>query len=423
MSAVTPGAPLPRGGKDLLPAAARRRRVIVARLLEEFEAWGFRPVVTPMLEFYEVLARGLTETDRRACVRFIGGSDTDVVALRSDVTPQIARIVAERHGVDWPSDAVMRFAYAADVVRRPTVAREQSEYHQVGVELVGESHCAADAELIALADAVFAALGVKGVRFDLSHRGIARGTLDALHLPGDRLDEVMQAVIRKDRPSAVHCATEAGASEDTLGAIALLCDGYGSAVDLERAKTVITAPSAVRGLEELQAVRAQVEAFGGGISQRIDVDLGELRGFDYYSGIRIRAWVPGASVPVLRGGRYDDLIARYGASVPATGFALDLDALENVVPEAPQSKRARHRMFAIDASADDEPARRAAAVATARARSEGDRTSNQGAVDPARVQQLAVDLGADAISMIRRGPDGSPVVEQFVRVGNDWTQE
>lgn len=427
MSAANPGAALPRGGKDLLPAAARRRRRIVSRLLEEFDSWGFRPVVTPMLEFYEVLARGLTEADRAACVRFVGGSggdsDTDVVALRSDVTPQIARMVAERHGVDWPSDAVMRFAYAADVVRRPTAAREQSEYHQVGVELIGESHWAADAELIALADAVFKALDIRGVRFDLSHRGIARGTLDALRLPEEPLATLTRAVARKDRGTALAVATGAGASTAQLTAVGLLCDGYGPDVDLERARTSIHSPAAVRGLDALQAVREQVDAFDPSISARIDMDLGELRGFDYYSGVRIRAWVPGASVPVLRGGRYDDLIARYGAAVPATGFALDLDALENVMPEPAPTDASRLRMIAIAPDADHASTRHAAAGAAARARGAGEHASSQGVVELPRIQALATELGADAISLVTRDDDGGPVIAQFRRHGDEWIEE
>src|SRR5690606_24298728 len=118
---------LPPGSRDLLPPASRRRRRLTERLIAIFERWGYAQTMTPLLEYYDVLARGLSPEDRRQCVRFIdprgGGA---VVALRSDFTPQIARMAALRRG---SSDApgTLRVCYADDLVRLPDGEREAAE--------------------------------------------------------------------------------------------------------------------------------------------------------------------------------------------------------------------------------------------------------------------------------------------------------
>src|SRR5688500_14005779 len=128
----------PRGARDLLPPACRRRRAVTTALLSTFEAWGYEPVATPAIEYYEVLARGLSEADRRGCVRFIAAGSGELVTLRADVTPQIARMLAQRFGGELAADVTHRFGYAADVLRQPQSSHDRSEVHQVGVELVGD---------------------------------------------------------------------------------------------------------------------------------------------------------------------------------------------------------------------------------------------------------------------------------------------
>ncbi|MCA9711608.1 MAG: ATP phosphoribosyltransferase regulatory subunit, partial [Myxococcales bacterium] len=190
---------LPRGATDRLPAACRRRRALTEGLLSTFEAWGYEPVSTPALEYFEVLARGLSEADRRQCIRFIGTGSGELITLRADVTPQIARMVAQRWGAEMPADAVHRLSYAAEVLRQPSPAREQCEIHQVGIELLGDDDPSADAEVVALADASLRAVGLAEFRLDLAHTRVARGLLQALQLSPELEAEAHARLARKDR--------------------------------------------------------------------------------------------------------------------------------------------------------------------------------------------------------------------------------
>lgn len=325
---------LPPGSRDLLPPASRRRRRLTEKLIGVFERWGYAQTMTPLLEYYDVLARGLSPEDRRQCVRFIdprgGGA---VVALRSDFTPQIARMAALRRS-SAEAPRTFRVCYADELVRLPDGDRDAAELHQAGVELIGDGHPAADAELIALCHASLVEAGLDGFRIDLSHREVVTTVLDHLSLHSDVRSRVEALLARKDRGGIVDSLLEHGIERSRAEAAATLCSLYGDSKVLDRAHDALAPVDGGAALAGLQAVLGQLEELDRAAFERVDVDLGEVRGFEYYTGLRLRVWAPGVPRPLVRGGRYDHLLGRYGAAAPATGFAIDLDALETALRES-----------------------------------------------------------------------------------------
>jgi ATP phosphoribosyltransferase regulatory subunit len=340
-------------------------------------------------------------------VRFIEAHTGDVVALRSDVTPQIARIVAGQRvagTTPWPADAVTRLCYAADVVRQPAGDREQTEYHQAGVELIGDPDPAADAELVALAHEALGEAGLRNFRFDVSHRAVAGGVIDGLGLPAEGRAALGRLLARKDRGSVVELLRAHGLPAAAIEPAAALCDLFGSAAVLERARDVLGDPTSAVGLAELEALLHHLRVVHPGAAEAVDVDLGEVRGFDYYSGLRLRVWAPGVERPVLRGGRYDDLLGRYGTPAPATGFAIDLDALETALHDARGDEPGPARVIAVHPGVDARVGRLEAARLAAAARHSGERAWVQPGVELHRARQLAAWWGAQALTFVE--PDG-----------------
>ncbi|MCA9662280.1 MAG: ATP phosphoribosyltransferase regulatory subunit, partial [Myxococcales bacterium] len=332
MSARPTFAPLPPGARDLLPPVLRRRRRLQERALAVFEAWGYAPVATPAVEYFEVFGRGLTEAERQRCLRFIAPGAEEVEVLRSDVTPQIARLVAQRLRDRLEAGELIRLAYAADVIRKPAAADEAAEEHQVGVELIGDRTAAGDAELVALADAVLDRCGVAGAVFDLAHVGVARSVLDDLEI-GDALRRpLITRLARKDLAGLDAILGEAGASDAARAELRALASLHGSVDVIDRARAVLGA-AARRSLDEIAAVVDAVRGVAPAVLERLSIDLGEIRGHDYYSGLRLRVWAPGSPRPLLRGGRYDGLLRRYGVDAPATGLVIGLDDVERLTSE------------------------------------------------------------------------------------------
>jgi ATP phosphoribosyltransferase regulatory subunit len=321
--------------RDFAPRAAAARRRIAETLLEVFERWGFARVITPAFEYEEVLALGLGDAGRAAAIRFVEPSSGQVVALRPDITPQIARLIATRFRDE---QGPVRLCYEGTVVRLERAGRGQRELIQTGVELAGVASPEGDAEVIALGVAALAAAGLPRPTIDLGHLGLAREVLSALELPAPELDEVRRRIGKRDKSGLEDVLRRSQAPAGVKKFAMTLPDLNGSPEILGRSHKSLP-PGAARALAELREIVAAVEALS--VDARLHVDLGEVRGFDYYTGVRFQAFVPGAPDAVLAGGRYDDLLARYGRPSPAVGFAIDVEAAASALEAAAEAEPRR----------------------------------------------------------------------------------
>lgn len=304
--------PLPPGMRDLLPEEAEQRRALIHGLLDRFALSGYRLVTPPIFELASVLDRGLRSDDH---LKFIEPESGEVCVLRPDMTPQIARIVATRFH-DRPPP--FRLAYEGAVVRRRTSrAKKHRQIPQVGVELCGGAAPGGDLELLALAaDALRSGAGLASFTIDLADAGIVRELFAGM--PAERAEELSLALARKDESSLRELTTD-----DRIRNLAHLHGGRDAIVEAVKllAGTPAEAP-AQRLLALFDAAAAK------DLGARLSADPGEVRSLAYYTGMIFSIYAEGPGEPIGGGGRYDDLLARYGAPMPAVGFGLDLDALE-----------------------------------------------------------------------------------------------
>jgi ATP phosphoribosyltransferase regulatory subunit len=308
--------------RDHAPLAAAARLRVIDTLLAEFDNAGFERVITPAFEYEEVLALGLGAAARAATVRFVEPSSGQVVALRPDITPQIARLIATRFR---DKKGPVRLCYEGTVVRLDRAARGQRELSQAGVELAGVAAPDGDAEVIALGVEALSAVGLARPTIDLGHLGLAREVLASLALPAPALEEARRCIAKRDG-AGLEVVLRAAKGAKAAVAFARRLPELSGAPSL-LASAVREAPTAgiKSAIVDLSAIVAAVEKRR--VDARLHVDLGEVRGFDYYTGVRFQAFVDGAPDAVLRGGRYDDLLARYGRESPAVGFAVDVEAV------------------------------------------------------------------------------------------------
>ncbi|WP_438017197.1 ATP phosphoribosyltransferase regulatory subunit [Sorangium sp. So ce315] len=324
--------PLPAGMRDLLPEEARRRRALARCVLDHFVLHGYQPVALPAFEFAEVLERGLGTLDAADVLRFIEPESGEVAALRPDMTPQIARLVATRLA-DAPRP--IRLCYEGTVLRRRQGrARRHRQIPQAGVELYGVGTLAGDLEILRLAASAVRAAGLDRFVVDLGHAMIARSLLDAV--PAGLAAELSEVLALKDasRLAAVLASPRAtDVPARIVAAIAALPDLAGGgagdpdgAAVFERAGRLLSGTPAEAPLAELRALwdaaRASPE-----LGPALRVDLGELRGLAYYTGAIFHVLADGPGEAIVAGGRYDALLSRFGLPMPAVGYALNLDAV------------------------------------------------------------------------------------------------
>jgi ATP phosphoribosyltransferase regulatory subunit len=307
---------------DLLPPHAAERRALARALLRTFELYGYSLVTAPAFEHAEVIERGLDTTDPRELLRFVDPDSGEVAVLRPDITPQIARIVASRLQ-DTPGP--FRLCYDGRVIRRRRGrARRHKQISQVGVELVGWSGVDADSEVITLAHRVCTESGLRDFRFELSHVSLAQSALD--EVSDAARPAIAAALARKDVAAIETLARASGVATETRKRIELLATMHGDLSVLDRAAKQLRWRRARTALTELRAVINVLTRRG--LKAQLGLDLSETRGSSYYTGVSFSILCDGPGEALGGGGRYDNLIGRYGAPAPATGFALDLENLQ-----------------------------------------------------------------------------------------------
>lgn len=342
---------LPSGVRDHLPLASVRLRAVQAQVRETFVRWGYAGLITPLYEYLEVLERGLGHDRRRETFKFVEPRTGEIVALRPDITPQVARVFATRFA---EQPGIVRLSYDGRVVRfagqgegghasadegpQPTAqadmlggarrgrARtEPREVFQAGAELLGAAGAAADAEVIALLCAALDAAGVAHFQVDLGHGEIAWATLQEA-LPQPAAQRLAAACLgRKDEASLRQLCDELSVPEPHRAALLGLCGWYGPLSVLDEAAAVLVAPAARAALVTLEDVATRL--CDEGLGARLSLDLGELREQGYHDGVCFHAYAAPVPEAIASGGRYDHLTERFGRAAPATGFAIDLEAL------------------------------------------------------------------------------------------------
>ena len=317
-----------------MPETTARLCSIESRLLRVFELWGFSRIITPKLEYEDVLAIGMGEALKGRTYRFDDRQSGRLLAFPPDITPQIARIVATRlDRLPLPH----RLCYSGRVLRQTAIQAGQSrEIFQTGVELIGLDSPEADAEMIAMAIEAMQGLGIEDFKIDLGQVDFCQGIMQACGLDEMALLQLRESISRKDTSAvadllALHDVPVA--SEREIRALPRL---FGGREVLDEAAKVVANPRSLAALKNLNQVLEILDIHG--ISQFLTFDLGETRGFDYHTGITFEGFINGLGESVCSGGRYDNLTSRYGFYSPATGFTFNDLNLLKALERRPESE-------------------------------------------------------------------------------------
>ena len=300
--------PIPSGTRDVLPDEMRELRAICDALRGVFVAEGYGEVATPSLEHESVLARGGAGGTLPA-YRVVDDHGA-VLALRSDMTVPIARVVATRYATAEPP---LRFCYFANAFRSVRPHRgQQREFLQAGVELIGSPAPDGTAEALRLLCAALDATGLREYRVGLGDASLYPALLANAGVPEDARDGLLHELATRDFVGL----------ERKLRQLDLLAD------DRER---LLTVPQRRGGEDvlppEAAALRDVRDLLPANVRERVIFDLGLVRDLSYYTGAVFEVYDPALGQPVGGGGRYDDLLARFGRPLPAVGFALTVDSL------------------------------------------------------------------------------------------------
>jgi ATP phosphoribosyltransferase regulatory subunit len=300
--------PIPPGTRDVLPEEMRELRAIGGRMREAFEAAGYGEVHTPALEYEEVLLRG---DERAAGARYRSFDEKGaVLALRSDMTIPIARVVATRYAGAEPP---LRFSYLAHAWRATERGvGEPREFLQAGIELIGVPGAEGEAEVVALTIAALDAAGLRRHRVGVGNGALYRSLLSSFGVPAEAHLPMLESLSRRDLVALEGLVGRLGLGESERDLLLRLPELRGGPEIL----------GDTPGLEGLRALNERLEERG--VADRVIFDLGLVRELGYYTGSVFEVYDPAVGFTLGGGGRYDELIGRFGRDLPACGLALDV---------------------------------------------------------------------------------------------------
>jgi ATP phosphoribosyltransferase regulatory subunit len=316
---------LPEDIADVLPAEARKVESLRRSILDLYQSYGYELVAPPILEFLDSLLTGTGSDLNLQTFKLVDQLSGRTLGLRADITPQVARIDAHllnRAGVT-------RLCYAGSVAHaRTPVGSSAREQLQLGAEIYGCATWEADFEAISLLLKTLGLAGLSKVYLDLSHAGILMGLLDGQAQDKESIEELYDLLQSKDRPRLTQWSSRVPAK--TAQALMALTELNGPCAEvLAKAKKVLPKHASIdQALNDLERLVATTENLSDGLE--LSIDLSDLRGYQYHSGVMFAAYVEKLPQPIARGGRYDHVGQAFGRSRPATGFSLDLLTLANL---------------------------------------------------------------------------------------------
>ena len=312
---------LPDGIDEVLPPDAVSVEKLRQQLLSLYDSWGYDLVMPAMIEFTDSLLTGTANSLDRKTFRMMDQLTGRQMGLRSDMTPQVARIDAHQ----LANTGTSRFCYCGPLVHAQTDGLNPSRSPlQIGAEIFGNNSIDADIEVVCLMLETLKSIPLNNVSLDLGHVGIFRSLFKQSSLDKALENPLFDMLQRKSIPELKAFLDEQTLSDISRNQFCQLALLNGDIETIKEARTIFKDAA-----EDCLAALDHIEAIANGVQQRfpdvlIHCDLSELRGYEYHTGLVFAAFLPGQGQDIARGGRYDDIGSVFGVARPATGFSADL---------------------------------------------------------------------------------------------------
>ena len=321
----------PDGTKDLLFGECDQRSQVTKTLKDLFTAQGYRRVMTPALEFYDVFGRAAKYLPKETMYKLTDHKGR-LMVLCPDCTVPVARLTATRlKGMPMP----LRLFYNHNIYRMfPELKGKSAEINQVGIELIGGDRLRSDLEVVELAARSLDLIGGGKYRLELCHIGYFKAIMNSLDVDEELKEEIRYQIEQKNYASLTDIL---GEYKDSKAARALLKLPrlFGGAEVFEKAYELFDENGAKESLDYLKGVYEYLQELG--LGNKVIIDLGLVNLAEYYTGIIFRGYFQGIGEQVLSGGRYDMLLKEFGEDQCSIGFGINVDMASQKVKPMPES--------------------------------------------------------------------------------------
>ncbi|MCL2630171.1 MAG: ATP phosphoribosyltransferase regulatory subunit [Firmicutes bacterium] len=352
---ITPG-----GTKDYIYEECAKRRECEDLVRAILTSFNYREVYTPTLEYLDVFSSGVGKINADT-VYTLSGNDGKLLALRPDSTKPISRLYSSRlRGEKLP----LRLFYNQSVFKRNLdYYKKANEIRQIGAELLGQDGESADMEMLTVALKSMKALFGNNFALEIGHMGFMRSILNGLS--GEYKERAKIAISAKNYPEILRLADElsllkGGKQEALVDLLRKLPKLFGDSEVLSKAESLKVSAEASEAIKELKDIYKKLKKEG--LSDNVIIDLTVVNDYDYYTGVVIKGFVTGEGAEVLSGGRYNTLYGDYNLNVPATGFAIDLNAVARILLNTKKSDSKKLTLVLTKGRIQNEIAKRFKAI-------------------------------------------------------------
>lgn len=312
----------PEGVRDLHDAECVKKQQLEGKLRHCLHRFGFRDVVTPTFEYFDIFRKERGTVPSKDMYKFIDREGNTLV-LRPDMTPSVARCVATYYKEETTP---LRLSYRGNTfVDNSGYQGKLKEVTQIGAELVNDGSVVADAEMVALMAECLKASGLKQFQIEIGHVGFFTALAKEAGFSEEEAAEVRELIESKNLFSVEQALVGKQLKPELKELLLKLPEFFGSVEKLSEIRSLTDNPEACEALDHMMLLHRYLESYG--VAEYISYDLGMLGKYGYYTGINFRALTYKTGESVAAGGRYDHLMGQFGKQAPAIGIALYVDTL------------------------------------------------------------------------------------------------
>lgn len=312
----------PEGLRDIYNGECERKRRLENAIHDIFRLYGFRDIQTPMFEFFDIFNKERGTIASREMYKFFD-RDGNTLVLRPDITPSIARCAAKYYREE---ELPVRLCYMGNTfINHVSYQGKLRETTQLGAELINDDTSDADGEMVALTIECLLKAGLLDFQVEIGHAQFLSGILEEAFFQQEETEQLKSLIESKNMFGIEDLISQKNTREELRELILKLPELFGSVENINYARERTQNPKALKALDRMQKLYHILEEYG--LSKYVTFDLGMLSKYDYYTGIIFKAYTYGNGEPVVKGGRYDNLLRQFGKEAKAIGLAITSDLL------------------------------------------------------------------------------------------------
>ncbi len=312
----------PEGVRDIYGEEKAKKTVVERLLHEKIKAYGYQDIQTPTFEFFDVFSKEVGTTPSKELYKFFD-KEGNTLVLRPDFTPSIARCAAKYF---MEENVPIRFCYQGNTFTNTSnLQGKLKEVTQMGAELIGDDSVQADAEMIAMTIEALYHAGLSDFQISIGNLEYFKGICAEAGLDEETELELREYISGKNYFGAEELLERTHVNQKDKEQLLKVSELFGTAAILTEAKKAVSNTRSKSAIERLEKVYQVLCDYG--VEKYVSFDLGMLSKYNYYTGIIFKGYTYGVGDAIVKGGRYDNLLRRFGKNAPAIGFVIVIDDL------------------------------------------------------------------------------------------------